>query len=283
LSWSPGILISVGADDSPAYQRRTLGRRLRRLRTAARLSFAEAVERLELSDTTLNRIERGTTGVGIHTVKSMLDLYGVGADEWEPVLDLVREANKRGWWAEYGLTNKSYPALETAASVVWEFASSYIPGLLQTEGYMEAVFRSSVDVRTGKQFQNQVEIRKIRQRRLVSAEDPLELFALIDEGVLRRPIAQPEQLAHLLRMTEHPTVSIQVLPTGVGAHIGMRGSFSILTFPDPQEPEVGYCEHAMGAMFLNRASDVRVCKSSFEHLRSLALGSEESKALIRRM
>jgi hypothetical protein len=213
----------------------------------------------------------------------MLDLYGVGADEWEPVLDLVREANKRGWWAGYGLTNKSYTALETAASAVWTFALGHLPGLLQTEDYMKAVFRASLLPRTEKQLLNDIEIRRIRQQRLTSREDPLKLVTVIDESALRRPIAHRGQLAHLLEAAEWPTVSIHVLPTGVGAHLGMNGSFSILSFPDRYEPEVGYYEHITGSVFLNRPRDVHACKLSFEHLRSAALGSEESKALIRAM
>jgi DNA-binding XRE family transcriptional regulator len=275
----------VGADDSPAYQRRTLGRRLRRLRTAAHLTFEQAYERLELSDTTLNRIERGTTGVGIHTVKSMLDLYGVGADEWEPILDQVREANRKGWWVDHGLTNKSYVAMETAASVVCAFDFGHINGLLQTEDYMTAIFEARVPAQSAKQLHNLIAIRRIRQQRLLDAHDPLELVTVVDESALRRKVGGREvmraQLLHLLEMARIAT--IVVLPASVGGHMGLYGSFVVLDFPDPKEPSIGYFEHVARETFVNRNSDVERCRLTWEHLRSLALGVEDSQALIRRI
>jgi len=273
----------VGADDSPAYQRRTLGRRLRKLRTAAHLTFEQAYERLELSDTTLNRIERGTTGVGIHTVKSMLDLYGVGADEWEPILELVREANRKGWWVDFGFNNKSYVALETAATVVWTFDCGFINGLLQTEDYMKAVFQNALVPRTDKQLRNQIEVRKIRQLRLRSESDQLELVSIIDESTLRRPVGGREVMRAQLRHLLESGMTIQVLPSEVGAHQGLHGSFLVLRFPDPAEPDVAYYEHVTGPTFLNRAGDIERCRLMLEHLRSLALRPEDSKMLIRRI
>jgi transcriptional regulator with XRE-family HTH domain len=277
----------VGADDSPAYQRRSLGRRLRALRTAARLTFEEAHDRLEMSDTTLNRIERGTTGVGVHVVKSMLDLYGVGAQEWEPILALVREANRKGWWTSFGLTNKSYPAMETAASVVWDFALAYLPGLLQTEDYMTAVFRSWIAPRTDRQLRNQVSIRQIRQQRLSSAADTLELVAIIDEGALRRLVGgrgvMRAQLRHLLYMAELESVTIHILPAEMGAHVGLLGPFSVLQFADPGEPDVAFFENIFSATFVKRDADVDRCRLTVESLRSSALDPERSMALIRRV
>ena len=257
------------------------------MRTAARLTFEEVYERLEMSDTTLNRIERGTTGVGVHTVKSMLDLYGVGAQEWEPILALVREANRKGWWTSFGLTNRSYPAMETAASVAWEFSLANLPGLLQTEEYMKATLEAWPVPRTPRQFENQVAIRQIRQRRLTSRSDPLDLVAIIDESALRRPVGGGRvmrgQLAHLLAAAELDTVTIQVLPLSVGAHVGLFGSIIVLEFEDPRDPDVGFIENILGPSFVNREADVVRCKLTLERLRSLSLDVEHSKALIRRV
>jgi transcriptional regulator with XRE-family HTH domain len=272
----------VGADDSPAYQRRTLGRRLRVLRTAARLTFEEAYDRLEMSDTTLNRIERGTTGVGVHAVKSMLDLYGVGAQEWEPILALVREANRKGWWAEFGLTNRSYVAMETAASVVRSFDFGYIHGLLQTEEYMKAV---SADSLSAEQTRHTVAIRRIRQCRLVEGPDLLKLMVVVDESAVRRLVGgravMRTQLLHLLDMADF--ADVRVLPLCVGSHVGMHGSFAVLDFPDPDEPAIGYFEHVVRATFVTRTADVERCRLAWEHLRSQALGAADSRALLRRI
>lgn len=273
----------MGVDDSPAYHRRALGRLLRRLRREAGYTFQEAFRCLELSDTTLNRMELGKTKVTIHTARSMLDLYGVGADEWRPILDLVRLANKRGWWVVYGYNNQSYVALETAAAVVWAFDFGFIHGLLQTEDYMRAVFAHALVPRTEKQVLNEMEVRKIRQRRLASATDPLELVVIIDESALRREIGgrgvMRAQLQHLL---DSPA-TILVLPNGAGPHPGLKGSFSVLQFPDPEEPGVGTYEQVAGLALLRRPGDLDRCRLTLKHLQSLALGSDDSKVLIARI
>ena len=252
------------------------------MRTAARLTFEEAYERLEMSDTTLNRIERGTTGVGVHTVKSMLDLYGVGAQEWEPILALVREANRKGWWAAYGLTNKSYVAMETAASEIRSFDLGYIHGLLQTEEYMKAIAAGSL--RT-EQTRHTMAIRRIRQQRLFSGHDRLRLRVVVDESALRRLVGGREvmrgQLLHLLDATS--LAEIQILPAEVGGHVGLHGSFAVLDFPEPDEPSVGYFEHVLRATFINRMADVQRCTLAWEHLRSQALSARESQGLLKRI
>jgi transcriptional regulator with XRE-family HTH domain len=257
------------------------------LRTAARFTFEEAHDRLEMSDTTLNRIERGTTGVGVHTVKSMLDLYGVGAQEWEPILALVREANRKGWWTSFGLTNKHHTAFETAATRVRTFSLGYLHGLLQAEGYMEAVLRAELVPRSEAQFGNQVEIRRIRQQRLRVSDDPLHLVAVIDESALRRRVGGTAvfraQLLHLLEMAELSTVRLQVLPADVGVHLGLFGSFSVLEFGDPEEPDVGFYEHITGPTFLNREAEVRRCRLVLERLSSQALTPADSALLISRI
>lgn len=272
----------MGVEDSPAYHRKALGKLLRRLRREAGYAFREAFVLLEFSETTLHRMELGLTKVDVHQAKSMLDLYGVPANEWEPILDLVRKGNRRGWWSRFGLTNKSYAALETAATAVYAFCFGYLHGLLQTEAYMEAVFRASQVSRTEKQLRDQIEIRRIRQLRLGSKDDPLQLVAIIDEGALRRPVGGREvmraQLQHLLDVIG---VTIQVLPVETGAHLGVYGSFSILEFPD--ESMLGYYGHVNGPTFISRAADVERCRLKLETLRSLALSPDDSRELIKRV
>jgi hypothetical protein len=57
------------------------------------------------------------------------------------------------------------------------------------------------------------------------------LWALMDEGVLHRPVAPPdvmyEQLIHLVDRSRLPNVTIQVIPYGAAGHIGLLGAFTI--------------------------------------------------------
>jgi transcriptional regulator with XRE-family HTH domain len=104
-----------------------------------------------------------------------------------------------------------------------------IPGLLQTEAYARAIFedepgitRDEVDQRVGA---------RMRRRTLLSRDDSPMVWVIIEEGTLRRPIGGPEvlgeQLSYLLEVTQHPRVTIQVVPYGARAACGLMGAFSI--------------------------------------------------------
>jgi transcriptional regulator with XRE-family HTH domain len=272
---------------SGTLPQRQLARALRRLREEAGLSLEEAAPRLDWSASKLSRIETAQQGVDVHGVRSMLDLYHVGGEHWAEILDLVRAAKNKGWWwQDYGLSDGGYLALETDAAVVHEYQLGYVPGLLQTADYIRAVFRSSPPPRTEAEIERIVRIRLFRQRRLTE-DPPLELVAIMDETLLRRPIGGVEvmrdQLRHLVRQAALPSVCVQVLTVSMGAHQGMNGPFSVLGFADPDEPTIAYLENAVGTTHVHKDAEVRGYQLVFDRLRSQALSPHDSVALIERL
>ncbi|MGE3288285.1 MAG: helix-turn-helix domain-containing protein [Pseudonocardia sp.] len=266
-------------------RRRILARELRKLREAAGLTLEEAAPRLDFSDSTLSRIENAQQGANVHAVKSMLDLYDAG-DRWEELLTLARESRQRGWWQAYGLSERaSYIGFETEASRVRDFTVSYLPGLLQTADYARAMFAAGMVWDRGQALENAVAVRTIRQERLTDPEHPLHLEAIVDEAALRRPVGGPAvhraQLEHLLRAVELPTVTLQVLPTGVGAHPGLASAFTLLSFGDLGEPDIAYVEHTLGSVTFDKEPDVARARLYFDRLRAEALGLANSAALVR--
>jgi transcriptional regulator with XRE-family HTH domain len=267
--------------------RRQLGRRLRLLREQARLTLEEAAPALDWSTSKLSRIENAQQRVDTHGVRSMLDLYGVGGDQWAELIELTRMAWQRGWWRAYGVGDNGYIGLEAAASLVRDFTVCYVPGLLQTADYARAIFEASLVRRTSEQLENLVAVRMIRQRRLTSSDDPLELAAIIDESVLLRPVGSRSVMAAQLdRLTDAAaldTVTLQVLPMGVGAHPAMAAVFTLLSFGELNEPDMAYVEHPMGAVDLSKERDVARATLVFDRLRSDALSPADSVALIKRV
>jgi uncharacterized protein DUF5753 len=238
---------------------------------------------LDKARSTMHRIEQGETRVDIHLVRSMMDLY----DQYEPdLIEQTRRAAKPGWWVTYGVADQGYIDVETEASHVREFCLSYIPGLLQTEGYMRALFEANRLQRSNREFENQVKVRLIRQLRLTDSEDPLKLVALIDEGVLRKQVGgagvMRKQLRHLVLASRLSSVTIQVLPNRLGAYDGMSGAFTLLGFPT-SDPEVLYVEYATGSLHIEADSEVKEAKLVHKHLLSRALDPDESIAMIERV
>jgi transcriptional regulator with XRE-family HTH domain len=268
-------------------RRRVLARQLKLLREEAGFTLEQAAPKLDFSVSKLSRIENAQVVIDVHWVKSMLDVYDVGGVRWGELLDLAREALQPGWWRAYGLGNNSYIAFETEASRLQEFTVSYVPGILQTADYARALMRAVPLRRTAEQLENEVAARTYRQHRLSSADNPLELVAVIDESALHRPVGGPDvqrrQLGLIAVLAELDTVTLHVLPTAVGAHAALPSGFMILNFGDLGEPDMAYVEHSLGALSLDKEGDVARARLTFERVLSDALDPAESLELIWRL
>jgi hypothetical protein len=164
---------------------------------------------------------------------------------------------------------------------------TYVPGLMQTGDYARELFEASLKRRTPEALEQAVRVRMIRQERLCTDEQPLELVAIVEEAVLHRPVGgstvMRAQLEHIVDAAALDSVTFQVLPTDVGAHPGMGGAFTLLSFDGLGEPDMAYVEHPMGAVHIEKEDDVVRARLVFDHLRSVALSPAESVALVERM
>jgi transcriptional regulator with XRE-family HTH domain len=278
-------------------RRRVLGKQLRMLREQAGLTLEEAAPRLDFSPSKLSRIENAQVVIDVHWVKSMLDVYDIGGARWTELLDLAREANQPGWWREYGLGVETmarislpgsfYLGLEAEARRVQEYTSGFVSGLMQTADYARALMQAVPITRTPEQVETLVAARVHRQHRLTSTDNPLELVAVVEEEFLHRPVGGPDvlraQLRHAADLAELDTVTLRVLPRAIGAHAALASGFTILHFGLIGEPDIAYVEHALGAVTLDKGSDVAQAKRNFEAVLANALDPVESLSLIRRM
>src|SRR5262249_13697204 len=172
------------------------------------------------------------------------------------------------------------------AGSVRDYESLFVPGLLQTEGYTRAVVIATVPYASQDQVQQRVEIRLLRQQAITKG-NPLKLWAIVDEAVLRREVGGPkvmaEQLRHMADMARQPHITFQVLPFKIGAHPGMFGAFAVMDFPDAADPGLVYIENIAGALFLEKTADVRRYAEYFDRLRAAALNPADSWQLVTRL
>lgn len=269
------------AHKKPPFRRRRLGNRLRAMRESARMTLEVAAERLDKNRSSLTRIESGEYKADVHLIRSMMDLYDKRDDT---LLEAAREALKPSWFAAYGIKDLGYIDVETEAILVHDYPGMHLPGLLHTEPYIRAMFGHPHYRWNQKQIDNQVTVRLIRQQRLTSDDDPLELVTIVEESALHRTVGGPDvmraQLQHLLNMAALPKVTLQVLQTDRCSPIAMNGAFTLLDFPDPEDPELLYHEYATGALHIEADSEVREARLVFDTLRSEALNPADSVALI---
>ena len=286
----PGGQLSVGHNgcvvDSPTFVRFQLGAELRRLRDVAGVATERAAQVIDVSPSTLRRIESGRVGIKAPALAALLNEYGVtDEDQRETLLTMARTGKQRGWWAKYGdlpAVYRQYIGLESAAQEIHNFETMVVPGLLQTADYTRAILAESASRPTPEAVEQRVAARLERQKLIT--QGTLNLVAVIDEAVLHRQIGGPKimraQLTALIEASKLRNVTLQVIPFREGAYASMLSSFHILWFPGG--PGVVYIESLTGDLYAE-GDDVERCTVVFNSLRSSASSPSASATMIKRI
>ena len=247
----------------PTVQRLVLGGHLRRLREQAGMTTERAAASIRGSHSKISRMEHGRVGFKERDITDLLTLYGVvDGPEREALLNLAKEANTPGWWQAYSdiLPHwvEPYFGLEAAASFIREFELQFVPGILQIEEYARAVIRLG-NLPSEDEVVRRAQARISRQE-ILRRPDPPRVWAVLDEGALRRHIGGRDvmraQLRHLIEMCDHPNVTLQILPFSAGAHRAMGGPFTILRYTEPDLRDVVYIEQLTSALYLDKPTEV---------------------------
>jgi Domain of unknown function (DUF5753)/Helix-turn-helix domain len=253
-----------GPAAGPTVTRMLLGVQLRRLREAGGVTREQAGYAIRGSESKISRMELGRVGFKERDVLDLLSMYGVHDErERAAMLLLVRNANTPGWWHRYNdlLPSwfQSYLGLEAAASLIRTYEIQFVPGLLQTEEYARAVILLGYADAAPVEIERRVRLR-LERRKVLSRADPPQLWAIVDEAALRRPIGgravMRAQLEYLIEMTRLRQIRLQVVPFTAGGHAAAGGAFTILRFPDHDLPDVVYLEQLTGALYLDKREDV---------------------------
>ncbi|MGC9666949.1 helix-turn-helix domain-containing protein [Planosporangium sp. 12N6] len=257
---------------------------LRHLREAVGVTVEQAAGRLGWSAARLARIEAGQTGVSPRDVRDLTAVYDVPAEEVDLLLRCTREARQKGWWQLHGtVLTGAYVGLEAAAHAIRGYEALTVPGLLQTEGYARALVRHGWPDLDADEADKRVHLRMNRQA-LLTQDNPPAVWIVVDEAVLHRPVGgrrvMREQLDHLLRTADLPTVTVQVLPFAAGAHSGMDGAFTMLLYEGSTSQNVVFVSNAAGGLFLEKEEELQRYAFVFDHLRANALPPDHAIAMI---
>jgi transcriptional regulator with XRE-family HTH domain len=171
-------------------------------------------------------------------------------------------------------------ALEQQAVEIREFASTLVPGLLQIEPYMRALFHAGNPRLTEEECAMHITSRQERQKILADPVSP-EIWTLLHESALRQPVGGPavmaEQLRHIIALVERRRIRLHVLPIGLGAHPLMEGMAKLMWFSD--QPPAVYTE----GLFIGKLHDSPTQVQRLQYVYDLALGDalpcKESLAL----
>lgn len=275
---------------SPTLRRRRLARQLFRLREDSGMTAKQAATKAKSIspdrpwfEAKVTRIEtRKLQRVRDVDVQTLLDVYEVtDPEQREAYRRLARDASHTGWWVGYRdvLGSGTYVDLETEASRIRTYQTLYIPGLLQTEAYAQALIHGG-SITDDRDVERTVEARMMRQGILHRAEAP-RLWTVIDEAAFDKipPEVAETQLRHLIDV-QRPTLRVQVLPHNVGPHPGMDGAFVVLDFAS--DPSTVYVEHSASSLFVEDPAEVEHYEMVYDHVHAMALSPADSRAWMER-
>lgn len=275
--------------NSSVPRRMQVARGLDTLRRRADLTQEDVAERARLSTGTVNRYLnwRTTPKLRAVTVKALAMACDGTPAEVDTLVRLADDAAE-GWWAG----NDAVPpwlnpllGLETDAASEAEFATSAVPGLLQTPAYAAAQHLAR-DVRQAPgEIERTVDAR-IKRQAILDRTPPFHLWAVLDEAVLRRVVGSrevmAEQIDHLREMASRPNIEVQVLPFDAGAYTAVNGTFLMLGFERLgfEEAAVVYIEMPTGGTYLDQADDVAHYRLAWDYVRSQAANTAESMKML---
>jgi hypothetical protein len=240
----------------------------------------------DMSVSKLSRLERGEGAKPkIRDIEALLGTYDADTETVASIMALTNAAREAQRWFNPGVLPKSFRplmALEESAVRHRDWECQHVPGLLQTEDYARAILETNTDA-SPDEVEHRLHHRMNRQA-VLTHDDPIRLWAIIDEDVLHRPVGGTDmmrtQLVRLAAATKRRNVTIQVVPRSVGAHGGMCAGFMVLDFADGGGAPAVYLETITGGLRTAQSAEVARFDRLWEQLRTLALNPTKSVGLI---
>jgi transcriptional regulator with XRE-family HTH domain len=279
---------------TPTVLQLQLGKELRRLREARGWTLAEAVEVLGNQATKLSRLENGQSSVRPLDIRILCEALGATAEETAWAVDTAKHCNQRGRWSGYrSIYAKVFRMavdLEKDASDINQYQMEMIPGLLQTEDYMRAIFASMTTSLSSDAVENGVRARLERQQLLTKSNAPQVGFVLSESSVLRfagDEKVMRDQLRHVADIATLPNVHLQVLLFRARTFpSGSSMPFQMFRIPSPGKSgplEYVYIEEYDDGQYRDDHESISVYRDLWQRLVGAALDPVESRDMILRL
>ncbi|WP_460086866.1 DUF5753 domain-containing protein [Streptomyces variabilis] len=266
----------------------TVGRQLKLRREAVEMRVCEAVEMRvcdfaravgygeDLVYKLVYKVEAGRRIPRREYLERADEVLGAGgllAAAWEDVRRV-----------RYPKSVRALTELEAKCVELGVYVGLSIHGLLQTPEHARALFDAWQPPYTEEEAESLVAARMARMAIFDRSPAPALSFVL-EETTVRRPVGGTmvwrRQLEHLLEVGRLRHVTLQVMPTGAGAHPGLNGRIEVLKFADGTA--AGRSDGAFNGRPTFDPKQLRILDLRYGTIRALALTPRGSLDLIEHM
>ncbi|GAA0277786.1 helix-turn-helix transcriptional regulator [Streptomyces polychromogenes] len=245
---------------------------LRRHREAARMTQEGLGERIFVSGSYVGQMECGTRR--LRPELAVLIDRELGTGDYFTRLSKAFKRRCEDYCAEAA-------ELERVATAIYEYASTLVPGLLQTADYARSLMWGGNPTALAEYIDGLVDFRLSRARLLDDPATP-EMWVVLHEAVLRTAVGGPgvmaAQLRHISAFVRGHRITMQVVPFAAGAQGALGSLVTIMQFVDA--PDVVYTEGPRVGQLLDYPALVRQHWKLYDLARAAALSPEASLALI---
>ncbi|MGP3969062.1 helix-turn-helix domain-containing protein [Streptomyces sp. 6N223] len=274
---------------SPTARQQRLGTELRKMREQAGLSAQGAADLLGLTRSRVSNIEAGRFGVSANRVRTFASAYRCPDEELVEALAGMAGERRKGWWEQYRgelpSTFLDIAELEWHAKSVRTAVIAHIPGLLQTEDHVRAMFAMADPPLPALQVLART-THRLKRQAVLDRDDLLEFTAIVHEAALRMQFGGRRtakgQLRHILETSERDNVTVCVIPFEAGGFPGAGQSVIYASASIPQLDTV-LLDTFHGGALIDIEMQLRRYRKLLDRMEGLALSPEESRDFIRDM
>ncbi|MFD8963468.1 helix-turn-helix transcriptional regulator [Streptomyces sp. NPDC059568] len=174
---------------------------------------------------------------------------------------------------------------EQSAKRIQEYAPQYIPGILQTEAYTQAVLHSGLPAAAEEVIKDLCAPVLERAKMLQGSTEPT-VWTVLDEAVLQRMIGGPAVMAEALRyiatLGRRRRIIVQVLPFAAGGHPAIDGALKLMAFSDGA-PTLAYLKCFASGLLVDDPETLVQYEFAFSLIAASALSPPDSLDLIESM
>jgi hypothetical protein len=216
-------------------------------------------------------------------IRDLIRIYEADDDVRQEIEELATRARARPWWRDYGeIFDDDFPGYENDATLIRVYMPLVLPGLLQTQAYMEALLKTGP---RSPAFRRKAVEARLRRQEILDRTDGTapRLSAVIAEAALlfrwgmhgdRR-----EQVEHLAQMSRRRNIELRIQRFDDGPPTGIYSMVNILNFPD-DEPPLVFVENDYAVEEVSKDESVRGYIQSFERAADAALEPSDTTAYL---